>query len=53
MDVLFSKNWLYSREGEMRRDNFCMDYFGGPDVVMLPCHRQKGNQLWRYEDEVK
>lgn len=37
--------WLLSKEGEIRRDEACLDY-SGKDVVLYPCHGSKGNQLW-------
>ena len=43
--------FLLSREGEIRRDEACMD-FAGKDVILYPCHGSKGNQLWIYTDEV-
>lgn len=39
--------WLLSKAGEIRRDDWCMDY-SGESVVILPCHGQKGNQEWEY-----
>lgn len=43
--------FLLSQNGEIRRDDVCMDY-AGKDVVLYPCHGSKGNQLWIYDDEV-
>ncbi|OXA52184.1 putative polypeptide N-acetylgalactosaminyltransferase 9 [Folsomia candida] len=43
--------WFYSPTGEMRREELCLDYAGGPSVKMYPCHGSKGNQLWIYDDE--
>jgi len=43
--------FLLSKEGEIRRDEACLDY-AGKDVVIYPCHGSKGNQLWIYDDDV-
>ncbi|CAN7985646.1 unnamed protein product, partial [Ixodes hexagonus] len=43
--------WMLSREGEIRRDEACLDY-AGDDVILYPCHGSKGNQLWIYDDVV-
>merc|ERR1712179_552450 len=39
--------WMLSKEGEIRRDNACLD-FAGTDVILFPCHGEKGNQYWQY-----
>lgn len=39
--------WLLSKEGEIRRDEACLDY-SGKEVILYPCHGSKGNQLWIY-----
>ena len=44
--------WLLSRDGEIRRDEACVDY-AGRDVVLFPCHGSGGNQLWLYDNETK
>nr|XP_027198304.1 putative polypeptide N-acetylgalactosaminyltransferase 9 [Dermatophagoides pteronyssinus] len=44
--------WLYSKIGEIRRDEACMDY-AGRDVILYPCHGSKGNQYWSYNHELK
>lgn len=44
--------WLLSKEGEIRRDEACLD-FAGKDVILYPCHGSKGNQLWIYDHEVR
>ena len=31
----------------IRRDNACLD-FAGTDVILFPCHGEKGNQYWQY-----
>ena len=40
--------WLMSREGEIRRDEACLDY-GAGKVVLYTCHGSRGNQEWRWE----
>ncbi|KAI1288152.1 putative polypeptide N-acetylgalactosaminyltransferase 9 [Halotydeus destructor] len=42
--------WLLSKEGEIRRDEACLDY-SGKEIILYPCHGTKGNQLWIYEDK--
>ncbi|XP_066908636.1 putative polypeptide N-acetylgalactosaminyltransferase 9 [Halyomorpha halys] len=42
--------WMLSKEGEIRRDEACLDY-AGQDVILYPCHGSKGNQLWIYNHE--
>lgn len=42
---------MYSKNGEIRRDETCLDY-SGHDVVLYPCHGAKGNQLWLYDARV-
>jgi len=42
--------WLLSRDGEIRRDEACVDY-AGHDVVLFPCHGSGGNQLWFYDKD--
>lgn len=37
--------WLLSKEGEIRRDEACLDY-AGKEVILYPCHGSKGNQEW-------
>lgn len=43
--------WLFSKTGEIRRDDLCVDYAGG-DITLYPCHGSKGNQYWKYDVEV-
>ncbi|RXG57974.1 putative polypeptide N-acetylgalactosaminyltransferase 9 [Armadillidium vulgare] len=43
--------WMLSKEGEIRRDEACLDY-AGADVILYPCHGSKGNQLWEYDPEL-
>ncbi|KAH7731537.1 Glycosyl transferase [Aphelenchoides avenae] len=42
--------WMLSKDGEIRRDESCVDY-AGKDVMIFPCHGMKGNQEWRYDHE--
>lgn len=42
---------MLSKEGEIRRDEACLDY-AGQDVILYPCHGSKGNQFWNYHSEV-
>lgn len=42
--------WLLSKEGEIRRDEACVDY-AGQNVILFPCHGSGGNQLWYYDQE--
>ncbi|KAJ2948958.1 hypothetical protein O0L34_g5896 [Tuta absoluta] len=44
--------WMYSKTGEIRRDETCLDY-SGRDVVLYPCHGAKGNQMWVYEPQTQ
>ncbi|VDN04692.1 unnamed protein product [Thelazia callipaeda] len=39
--------WMLSKNGEIRRDESCVDY-AGTNVMIYPCHGMKGNQEWRY-----
>jgi polypeptide N-acetylgalactosaminyltransferase len=41
--------WSFSKTGEIRRDEMCVDY-AGQDVMIYPCHGSMGNQHWLYED---
>ncbi|CAD5221875.1 unnamed protein product [Bursaphelenchus xylophilus] len=43
--------WLYSKDGEIRRDESCIDY-AGKDVIIFPCHGMKGNQEWKYNHKL-
>ncbi|XP_065928717.1 polypeptide N-acetylgalactosaminyltransferase 5-like [Magallana gigas] len=42
--------WMLSKNGEIRRDDGCLDYSGGESVIVYPCHGQKGNQEWQYRE---
>ncbi|XP_034654747.1 putative polypeptide N-acetylgalactosaminyltransferase 9 isoform X2 [Drosophila subobscura] len=44
--------WMLSKTGEIRRDDFCLDY-AGKDVVLYSCHGGKGNQFWTYRENTK
>ena len=46
-----SQFWLFSKTGEIRRDEACLDY-AGTDVILYPCHGAKGNQYWEYDPTV-
>lgn len=35
--------WLWSKQGEIRRDDSCLD-FTGSEVILYPCHGARGNQ---------
>ncbi|VBB28308.1 unnamed protein product [Acanthocheilonema viteae] len=39
--------WMITKDGEIRRDDSCIDY-AGVDVMVYPCHGMKGNQEWKY-----
>ena len=44
--------WMMSKEGEIRRDESCLDYAGaGSKVILFGCHGGKGNQEWLYDHE--
>ena len=45
------KYWAYSKTGEIRRDETCLDY-AGSEVVLYPCHGALGNQNWHYDPQV-
>ena len=40
--------WLWSKTGEIRRDDSCLD-FTGTDVILYPCHGSRGNQWWLWD----
>jgi len=42
--------WLFSKKGELRRDDACLDY-GGKEVILYSCHNQGGNQQWTFQAE--
>ncbi|XP_065200239.1 putative polypeptide N-acetylgalactosaminyltransferase 9 isoform X2 [Planococcus citri] len=42
--------WLLSKNGEIRRDEMCIDY-AGTDVFLFPCHGSRGNQMWIYKPQ--
>ena len=35
----------------VRRDEECVDYGGGESVILYPCHGQRGNQWWQWEQD--
>ncbi|XP_052797726.1 polypeptide N-acetylgalactosaminyltransferase 5-like isoform X2 [Mya arenaria] len=43
--------WMLSKNGEIRRDDGCLDFSGGESVIIYPCHGQKGNQEWNYRED--
>lgn len=43
---------MLSKNGEIRRDEYCIDYTGRGSPVTYECHGSKGNQLWKYNHEV-
>ena len=46
--------WMLSKEGEIRRDEACLDYAGaGSKVILFNCHGSKGNQEWVYNHDAK
>ncbi|GMS89138.1 hypothetical protein PENTCL1PPCAC_11313 [Pristionchus entomophagus] len=42
--------WMLSKDGEIRRDESCVDY-AGQDVMIFGCHGMKGNQEWKYDHQ--
>ncbi|VDM92786.1 unnamed protein product, partial [Onchocerca ochengi] len=40
--------WMLSKTGEIRRDEYCIDFTGRGSPVTYECHGSKGNQLWEY-----
>ena len=49
--VYLFQYWMLSKQGEIRRDEACLDY-AGTQIILYPCHGSKGNQYWEYNDEV-
>ncbi|MCP9258778.1 Tubulin alpha-1 chain [Dirofilaria immitis] len=43
--------WMLSKTGEIRRDEYCIDYTGRGSPVTYECHGSRGNQLWDYSHE--
>ena len=41
--------WMLSKQGEIRREETCIDY-PGEHVINYPCHGDLGNQEWRYKE---
>ena len=50
--LLIFQYWSYSKVGEIRRDEMCVDY-AGQEVMIYPCHGSMGNQNWVYDDAVR
>ena len=42
--------WMLSKQGEVRRDDACLD-FTGREVVLFSCHGGGGNQDWSYNHD--
>ncbi|XP_063363918.1 putative polypeptide N-acetylgalactosaminyltransferase 9 [Cydia amplana] len=42
--------WIYEKEGELRRDNYCLDYMFGT-VILFYCKRS-ASQIWLYDSTV-
>ncbi|KAL1464373.1 hypothetical protein WDU94_004024 [Cyamophila willieti] len=40
--------WMISKQGEIRRDEACLDYAGGKIILYL-CHGTKGNQYFEFD----
>lgn len=43
--------WMLSKTGEIRRDEYCIDYTGRGAPVTYECHGSRGNQLWEYDHQ--
>ena len=48
---------MMSKNGEIRRDEHCLDYAGGrthlgvkEKIISMACHNQGGNQKWTFEN---
>jgi polypeptide N-acetylgalactosaminyltransferase len=48
---------MFSKLGEIRRDDGCLDFSGGINdankddkIIVYPCHGMKGNQHWTYRE---
>ena len=39
---------MFSKLGEIRRDDACLDY-SNKDVVLFSCHGSRGNQEWQWQ----
>ncbi|ODN01160.1 putative polypeptide N-acetylgalactosaminyltransferase 9 [Orchesella cincta] len=46
-----NQHWYFTKTGEFRRDDSCLDYAGGSSLHMIPCHGSKGNQFWMCQKE--
>ncbi|CAF0992787.1 unnamed protein product [Rotaria magnacalcarata] len=49
--------FMFSKLGEIRRDDGCLDFSGGfndankdDKIIVYPCHGMKGNQQWIYKE---
>jgi len=46
--------WMFSKTGEIRRDDACLDYAGGvQNIILFSCHGGKGNQNWEYHHDTQ
>ncbi len=50
--------WLMTKQGEIRKDDYCVDYPGGDqrlgqkdNLLMYQCHGKGGNQKWTMEED--
>uniref|UniRef100_A0A0N5ADE3 Polypeptide N-acetylgalactosaminyltransferase n=1 Tax=Syphacia muris TaxID=451379 RepID=A0A0N5ADE3_9BILA len=43
--------WMLSKAGEIRRDEYCIDFTGSGPPVTYECHGSRGNQMWEYNDK--
>lgn len=50
-NLIHFQYWLYSKDGEIRRDESCIDY-AGKDITIFPCHSMRGNQEWKYDHKI-
>ncbi|XP_063535968.1 putative polypeptide N-acetylgalactosaminyltransferase 9 [Cydia strobilella] len=42
--------WIYEKEGELRRDDYCLDYMFGT-IILFYCKRS-ASQIWLYDSTV-
>uniref|UniRef100_A0A8D8Z432 Polypeptide N-acetylgalactosaminyltransferase n=1 Tax=Cacopsylla melanoneura TaxID=428564 RepID=A0A8D8Z432_9HEMI len=40
--------WMISKQGEIRRDEPCLDFTGG-EIILYPCHGRKGDQYFEFD----
>jgi len=41
---------MMSKDGEIRRDDTCMDFTDGTQIKIFQCHGSKGHQFFEYRD---